>query len=201
MKSRIFGGMIAAAMIVTAVPAIAQLGQSDSYQFLQAVRESKGDEVNKLLDKPGTVIVNTRDRQTGEAALHIVAKRGDTTYVSYLLARGADPNIKDGEGNTPLLVAVNNGAGGVIDLLVKGGANVNLGNGSGETPLIRAVQRRDLSLVRILLAAGADPDQSDRIAGLSARDYAHQDTRTPALAKVIDETPKKPRRAVSGPHL
>lgn len=201
MNSRIFGGLAAAAMIVTAAPIAAQLGQSDSYQFLQAIRESKGDEVNKLLDKPGTVIVNTRDRQTGEAALHIVAKRDDTTYVSYLLARGADPNIKDGEGNTPLLVAVNNGAGGVIDLLVRGGANVNLGNGSGETPLIRAVQRRDLSLVRILLAAGADPDQSDRIAGLSARDYAHQDTRTPALAKVIDETPKKPRRAVAGPHF
>jgi ankyrin repeat protein len=201
MNSRIFGGLVAAAIIVTAAPATAQLGQSDSYQFLQAIRESKGDEVNKLLDKPGTVIVNTRDRQSGEAALHIVAKRGDTTYVNYLLARGADPNIRDGQGNTPLLVAVNNGAGGVIDLLVKGGANVNLGNGSGETPLIRAVQRRDLSLVRILLAAGADPDQSDRIAGLSARDYAHQDTRTPALAKVIDETPKKPRRAVSGPHL
>jgi ankyrin repeat protein len=201
MNSRIFGGLLAAAIIVTAAPATAQLGQSDSYQFLQAIRESKGDEVNKLLDKPGTVIVNTRDRQSGEAALHIVAKRGDTTYVNYLLARGADPNIRDGQGNTPLLVAVNNGAGGVIDLLVKGGANVNLGNGSGETPLIRAVQRRDLSLVRILLAAGADPDQSDRIAGLSARDYAHQDTRTPALAKVIDETPKKPRRAVSGPHL
>jgi len=89
----------------------------------------------------------------------------------------------------------------VIDLLVRGGANVNLGNGSGETPLIRAVQRRDLSLVRTLLAASADPDQPDRIAGLSARDYAHQDTRTPALAKVIDETPKKPRRAVAGPHL
>ena len=201
MKSRMFGGFVAAAMIVTAAPAVAQLGQSDSYQFLQAIRESKGDEVTKLLDKPGTVIINTRDRQTGESALHIVAKRGDTTYVNYLLARGADPNAKDGQGNTPLLVAVNSGASGVIDLLVRGGANVNLGNGSGETPLIRAVQRRDLSLVRILLAAGADPDQPDRIAGLSARDYAHQDTRTPALAKVIDETPKKPRRAVAGPHF
>jgi len=201
MKSRMFGGFVAAAMIVTAAPAVAQLGQSDSYQFLQAIRESKGDEVTKLLDKPGTVIINTRDRQTGESALHIVAKRGDTTYVNYLLARGADPNAKDGQGNTPLLVAVNSGASGVIDLLVRGGANVNLGNGSGETPLIRAVQRRDLSLVRTLLAASADPDQPDRIAGLSARDYAHQDTRTPALAKVIDETPKKPRRAVAGPHF
>lgn len=204
MNSRIFrlyGGLAAAAMVTIAAPLAAQLGQSDSYQFLQAIRDSKGDDVEKLLNKPGTVIVNTHDRATGETALHIVVKRGDETYLRYLLARGADPNAKDGQGNTPLILAANTGGTGLIDMLVKGGANVNLANGSGETPLIRAVQRRDLALVRVLLAAGADPDQSDRIAGLSARDYAHQDTRTPALAKVIDETPKKPKRAVAGPHF
>jgi hypothetical protein len=202
MNSRIFGGLVAAAMMTAvAAPAAAQLGQSESYQFLQAIRDAKGDDVEKMLNKPGTVIINTHDRVTGETALHIVVKRGDSTYLNYLLARGADPNAKDGQGNTPLLVAVNNSGTGMIDLLVKGGANVNLANGSGETPLIRAVQRRDTAMVRVLLAAGGDPDQSDRIAGLSARDYAHQDTRTPALAKIIDETPKKPKRVVSGPHF
>jgi ankyrin repeat protein len=201
MNSRMFGGLVAAAMIVAATPATAQLGQSDSYQFLQAIRGSKGDEVEKLLNKPGTVIVNTRDRETGDGALHIVAKRGDMTYLNYLLSRGADPNMKDALGNTPLMIAANNSGAGLIEILVKHGANVNLGNNSGETPLIRAVQLRDLSMVRVLLAAGADPDQPDHIAGRSARDYAHLDTRTPALAKVMDETPKKPRRAVSGPRL
>ena len=201
MNSRIFGGLVVAAMMTAAAPATAQLGQSESYQFLQAIRDAKGEDVEKLLNKPGTVIINTHDRVTGETARHIVVKRGDVTYVNYLLARGADPNLKDGAGNTPLIVAVNSGSGGLIDPLIKGGANVNLANSSGETPLIRAVQRRDLGLVRVLLAAGANPDQSDRIAGLSARDYAHQDTRTPALAKIIDETPKKPPRAVSGPHF
>lgn len=201
MNSRIFGGLVVAAMMITAAPATAQLGQSDSYQFLQAIRDAKGEDVEKLLNKPGTVIVNTHDRATGETALHIVVKRGDTTYIKYLLARGADPNLKDMEGNTPLLLAANTGGTGVIDMLVKGGANVNLANSRGETPLIRAVQRRDLAMVRVLLVAGADPDQSDRIAGFSARDYAHQDTRTPALAKVIDETPKKAKRAVAGPRF
>lgn len=201
MNSRFFVSIAAATLSFTASPALAQLGQSDSYQFLQAIRESKGNDVDKLLNKPGTVIINTHDRSTGETALHIVVRRGDETYLRYLLSRGADPNAKDGQGNTPLILATNSGAATLIDLLVKGGANVNLANSSGETPLIRAVQRRDLALVRILLAAGGDPDQSDRIAGLSARDYAHQDSRSPALAKVIDEAPKKPKRAVSGPRF
>src|SRR3546814_10574293 len=58
-------------------------------------------------------------------------------------------------------------------------ADVNLANGSGETPLIRAVQLRNLDLVRTLLKAGADPDQADPLAGLSARDYARNDSRSP----------------------
>jgi ankyrin repeat protein len=202
MIARIFGIAVAtAAMAFAAIPAQAQLGQSDSYKFLQAVKDAKGDDVEKLLNQPGTVIVNTRDKTNGETALHIVVRRSDETYLRYLLARGADPNIRDGKGNTPMLLAAEVGGVGMIDILVKANANVNLGNSSGETPLIRAVQRRDMGMVRTLLADGADPDQPDLLAGMSARDYAHQDTRTPAIAKLIDETPKKARRAVSGPRL
>ena len=63
------------------------------------------------------------------------------------------------------------------------------------------MQRRDLGLVRTLLAAKADPDQRDIIAGLSARDYATRDTRTPALAKIFADTPKVNRASVAGPKL
>ena len=197
---RKFGIALATAAIgIAAVPAQAQLGQSESYKFLQAVKDAKGDDVTKMLEKPGTTIINTRDFSTGEGALHIVVRRGDETYLRFLLARGADPNLKDGKGNTPMMLAAANGEVGLIEILVTAHANVNLANASGETPLIRAVQRRDLGTVRTLLADGADPDQADLLAGMSARDYAHQDTRSPAIAKLIDETPRKARRAVSGP--
>ncbi len=189
-----------AALVLTA-PAAAQFSQSDSYKFLQAVKDAKNDVVVNMLDEPGQTIVNTRDVTSGDGALHIVVKRGDLLYLRYLLSKGADPNLRDGDGNTPLLLAVQYGQNDAVDVLTGAGANVNLANASGETPLIRAVQKRDLALVRALLTAKADPDQTDNIAGRSARDYAHIDDRSPAIAKLIDDTPKTKTRGVAGPKL
>ena len=192
--------LIPLALIALAVPAAAQQ-QSQSYKFLEAVRNAKGDEVIKMLDQPGQTIVNTRDVTSGEGALHIVVKRGDEPYLRYLLARGADPNLRDARGETALLLAVQYGQPGLVEILAKARANPNLGNSGGETPLIRAVQRRDLNMVRILLAENASPDQTDNVAGMSARDYAKADPRAMAIAKLIDEKPVQQRRAVAGPKL
>lgn len=187
-------------LLLLAAPATAQQ-QSESYKFLEAVRNAKGNEVIAMVDKPGSSLVNTRDVTSGETALHIAVKRADIPYTNYFLSKGADANARDVRGNTPLILAVNAGATELIPILVGARANPNLGNTSGETPLIRAVQRRDLAMVRALLTAGADADQADVIAGKSARDYATEDARNPAIAKLIAETPKKVRRAVSGPKL
>lgn len=191
---------------VIASPAMAQLGQSDSYKFLEAIREaksdpSKGAEITEFLNKPGTTIVNTQDYSTRETALHIVAKRNDVLYTRFLLQKGADPNLRDLRGNTPLLAAVSAGADSVISYLIKGRANVNLANRAGETPLIRAVQLRNINVTRDLLAAGADPDQVDNIAGRSARDYATEDKRFQTLAELFAAIPKRDRRATVGPSL
>ncbi len=191
---------LALATLALAAPVAAQQ-QSKSYEFLQAVREAKNDDVIRMVEAPGSRIVDTRDPSSGEGALHIVVKRGDLPYANYLLQHGADPDLRDGQGNTPLLLAVTYGQVGLIPLLITARANPNLGNTAGETPLIRAVQRRDLAMARTLLSSGANPDQADRIAGLSARDYAKRDTRSPALAKLLDETPVKAKAAVAGPRL
>ncbi|MBA4049134.1 MAG: hypothetical protein C0476_11400 [Sphingomonas sp.] len=183
-----------------------QLGQSEGYKFLEAIRESekdktKGPEITEILNKPGTTVVNTQDYSTRETALHIVAKRNDALYTRFLLQKGANPNLRDAKGNTPLMLAVTQGADSVIPDLIKGRTNLNLANQAGETPLIRAVQLRNLNAVRELLAASANPDQVDNIAGRSARDYALEDKRFPAMAALFADIPRRDRRTSIGPNF
>lgn len=190
---------LALVVCVAAAPLAAQF-QSEGYKFLQAVKDSKNNEVIAALNKPGSTIVNTKDPTNGEAALHIVARRGDTAYLTFLLQKGADPNIRDGRSNTPLVVAIESGHGDLVPLLLAGKASPNLAAGSGVTPLIRAVQMRNPEAVRALLAAKANPDQRD-YSGTSARDYAERDARSAAIAKIFADTPRQSRAPVAGPKL
>ena len=183
---------IAVAAISFSAPAAAQF--SDSYNFLKAVDDRDGEEASKYLNRPGTVIVNTRDSTSGRGALHIVVERKDPTWLGFLLQKGANPNIQDKEGLTPLMLATQlRFVDGVRVLLLKG-ADVDDTNKQGETALIRAVQLRDAELVRLLLANGANPDRTDTLAGLSARDYAKRDRRAAGILAEIEKADanKKP---------
>jgi ankyrin repeat protein len=169
---------------------------SDSYNFLKAVDERDGSEAAKYLDEPGSVIVNTKRDGTGETALHIVVARRDETWLSYLLQKGANPNLADRKGVTPLMLATQLGFVEGAARLIKNKASVDGTNRSGETPLIRAVQLRNPEMVRLLLKSGANPDKRDAVAGLSAREYAAQDGRNSAILAIIErggqaEEPKK----------
>ena len=184
-------------LVVLLWPSLASAQFSDSYNFLKAVRERDGSKATDLLSKPGTVIIDTRDVSTGETALHIVVKRRDATWLAFLLARGAKPDIRDEDGNTPLIAATQIGFVEAADMLLKRRALVDATNGQGETALILAVQQRDLAMVRLLLAAGANPARTDRAAGMSALDYARRDTRAAVILKLLEEA--KPTRPVAGP--
>lgn len=189
--------VLAAALLSVAVPAGAQRF-SESYNFLKAVREQDGNKVTEFLNAPGQTIVNAKDDK-GEAAIHIVTKRRDMTYLRFVLGRGGNVNLQDGAGNTPLMLAIEAGWPDGVREILNRKASVNLANNGGETPLMRAVQRRDGELVQLLLSNGADPDLVDRLAGLSARDYAARDGRAPAIAEALKNAPKVQKRAVSGP--
>jgi ankyrin repeat protein len=161
--------IFAATFALAATPAAAQF--NDGYNFLKAVKDRDGTEATKLLDKPGSTLVNTSDQTTGETALHIALRRRDETWTRFLLERGADPNKADKRGVTPLSIAAGLGFVEGVEALLKRGANVDEPDSTGETPLMAAVHRRDIAMIRLLLKNGADADRSDN-SGRTSRDYA-----------------------------
>ena len=184
-------------LLAVATPAAAQF--SDSYSFLKAVRDRDGAKANDLLGKGSPTLVDTADLSTGERGLHIAVKARDLSWVGFLIQKGARVDLKDGQGNTPLMVAARVGNLEAARVLISRGANLNTTNSAGETPLIASVQRRDLAMTRLLLTQGADPTRRDVGSGLSARDYAVRDGRSDALIKLMDEIKPVPKKGVAGP--
>lgn len=84
----------------------------------------------------------------------------DIEKVKYYLKLGADPNIKNSDGDTPLHVAASRGRGykDIVELLLNHGANPNVKNDDGATPLYWAAFYGDKDIVELLLKSGADPN-------------------------------------------
>ncbi|KAG8235982.1 hypothetical protein J437_LFUL015136 [Ladona fulva] len=72
----------------------------------------------------------------GRTALHLACRYGRTVLVDILLRRGANPDVADARGATPLHNAAARGhQAALLLLLLQGKANVGAEDGSGNTPL------------------------------------------------------------------
>ena len=183
---------LAVAVLSSAIPAVAQTGLAGP-DFFRALREGDNGKAVGLLNSTPTLL-NTRD-VTGETALLITVAQRDDVWVGYLLSKGADPNLGDRKGDTPLIAASRIGFLDAIEAMVERKAKVNTANRMGETALIVAVQHRQVPVIRYLLDHGADPDKRDNAQGYSARDYAKRDNRNPELLRIIEA--KKPSQAAA----
>ncbi len=182
--------LIAVGILSLAAPVHAQF--SEGYRFLEAVKKKEGDKVETLLGEAGSTVILSRDVATGKGALHIVTERRDIAWLRYLVAKGADVNMRDDKGVTPIQLASGLGWLEGVAFLVERKADLDQSNDTGETPLISAVHRRDTQMMRVLLKGGADPDRADN-SGRSARDYARLDKDGQLLGVI--ETNAKPKSA------
>ena len=87
-------------------------------------------------------------------ALLSAIRRGAAADVERLLAKGANPNVRDGEGIPALMVAALFADADTMELLLKRGADPNLSDKSGATALMWSVP--DLAKVQRLLDRGAN---------------------------------------------
>ena len=107
--------------------------------------------------------IDRLDSQGTTALLRAVLEEGNSTAVSDLLARGADPNatVRFDRGGTALHPASSCGKLRYVKLLLEAGANPNLTDNGGDTPLHWACQEGYVNIIRCLLKAGADIEAQD----------------------------------------
>ncbi|CAB0042001.1 unnamed protein product [Trichogramma brassicae] len=116
-------------------------------------------------DKSQTLQIDARDKN-GDTPLHIAMQMGCEEMIEFLLRNGADPNIVNNEGSTPLHYFVTSIGNDRDDLLkmffkINGALNqpvqVDTKDKLGRTPLQLAVVNLAPDYIDVLLDYGADP--------------------------------------------
>ena len=91
-------------------------------------------------------------------AMNQAAYFGHADAMRHLLGFGADVNVVDGHGGTPLVAACLNGAVECVRVLLSNKADVNKATKSGTTPLHKAAIRGYNKIIRMLIVSGAKCD-------------------------------------------
>ena len=101
------------------------------------------------------VNVDGRTDERRETALMRRAEVGDTESVRFLVANGADPNLKDKGGETALMKGVRARRRNIVKILIEGGADVNETDYTGRTAFYYAEIARSSSILRLLRESDA----------------------------------------------
>ncbi|MHC4540282.1 MAG: ankyrin repeat domain-containing protein [Planctomycetota bacterium] len=98
------------------------------------------------------------------AALFRVIRRGNLERIRLALTQGADLEVKNKDGCTPLYAAVAKPGGNnaMVKLLLEAGANPNARDPRGQIPLHVAVRDCHISGVEQLVSAGSDVNARDK---------------------------------------
>jgi uncharacterized protein len=94
----------------------------------------------------------------GDTVIHLAAMANNPKYLALLLARGADPNARNGITEAPTLFSALLGRGDVqFDALLAAGADPTATDRTGNTALHQSAKINDVRHALALLQAGADP--------------------------------------------
>jgi ankyrin repeat protein len=160
----VLGGMILLACVLVGIAAgCARATNPETFKFpsTDSTEQAELQKTRKFLDNGGCVDAlagNASGAAVGQTRLHAAAYHGWAQVAELLLRHGADTEVREEGGITPLLVATRMSRADVAELLVEYGAQVNAADKNGTRPLDLAVHRKMPSTVKLLLEHGADPN-------------------------------------------
>jgi cytohesin len=95
--------------------------------------------------------------------LHVAAEYGNLQIMDCLIKAGANVNVLDSDGATPLFCAVAQGETEAVIHLVENGADINLCEcgSKGRSPLHAAAESGNLEIMDCLIKAGANVNVQD----------------------------------------
>ena len=147
---------------------LAQGASADVHSFdwqalLRSAQQTRDANMLALLQKAGIspaqakVGLNAKNAQ-GQTVFLAALTNGQTEMAQSLLAQGAEVNVQDSKGETPLTEAMQHCPALVPTLLARGAKVKVVTQPFGLTPLHLAVNADDLQTARLLLQHGADPN-------------------------------------------
>ncbi|HKQ52987.1 MAG TPA: ankyrin repeat domain-containing protein [Pyrinomonadaceae bacterium] len=167
--------------------------QTDVSGFLDASASGKQKLVDSYL--AAGMDINARDEFL-QTALYVAAAEKQFEQATALVEKGADPNLANDDGRTPLLASIHYGfdtnryerrpeSQALVNALLARGADVNARDKDGTTPLEEAARLGDADTIRALVARGANPATKNND-GETALDVAAQELRGYAVRALID---------------
>lgn len=131
---------------------------SSARLITEAAALGKVDEVLRLI-RSGEARGDERiESHPWSTSLMLAASRRRVAVLRALLTSGADPNLRDADGQTALMAAATSGLEESVTVLLAAGADVNAQDVLGDSALSAATNRGHAHIVRLLLAGGADPN-------------------------------------------
>ena len=120
------------------------------------------------------VVQNINDISGTTTLLIAAIDKGYKKIAQYLIGKGANLNLEDRNGVTPLIAAIRKGNFEIIDCLLDGSnvgggkivkeitiADVNKEDGEGNLPLIEAIKKEDYKIIELLIKKGANIYKKD----------------------------------------
>lgn len=194
--------LMAAGVLVTGPLFAADDGAHDSAETIHALSTAAYHGNLPLLRRlveGGADLRELHPNGSRPSALHsAVASAGirplkQIPVIRYLLDQGADVNLRDGQKNTPLMLAsgMHDPSLAVIRLLLDRGADPDLQGGARRTALMYAVSAGNREVVRELLRRGCRVDLKNA-AGQTALQVAYIRAAPPEILRMLKSHRKRP---------